>query len=451
MVKKILRVLRSPKLALGIFVYLVLFAGLATFIEGKTFARGPSEILAAFGLKSPYGSYWFIIPVFFLLLSTAFCSIARTKIALRRWRQMRGMTFDQLKKTGVDVGANADDRTKKSEKLLREYGFRTVQDNGQVHVMGRSLWALFASPFFHWMLVALIFVVLAGRLTRADGLMGVPVGQSRPFALQELVNPNVAPLYRWNKNPVRIGVSQLKVSYIVGGIQKGPTPLVTIYDSKGKALNSRLVYPNHTLSNSSLMVHYNDYGLALSVSLLDSNSKTLSQSTQLVDFDQSSSTGFTSSQFTLPANQGNPALNITLQLEPKLVDGKVVTTHFNEAQARITVTDATTGAATVNKVVTVGQSASLPDGNFLRFDELNYYARLSLVDDWSIPVIYVFCSLAVLGLSVALLTTPRVAYIGSSDDQVLVSLRFYRPTSVTTEEVLTELKAEESGEDVTQV
>jgi len=443
--KKILRILRSPKFVLGLLVYLAVFSGVMTSLVNKTFTSSTTATLGAFGLTNPFGSVWFLVPLLALLISTALCALTRTKVARSRARQVRGMDLEKLAKSGVDIGSYSQNQMLEIKRRLHAHGFRPLQgaerDDDSFQVSGRSLWALYASPFFHWMLVLLVVVILMGRMTRAEGMLPVPVDQRLAFSAQKLSQPRAGLLYRWSNNPVRIGVSQLKLHNNVGGVEMGTAPRVTIYDSTGKALAEGLVYSdNKALSQGSLTVHYIDYGMALTVSLRGSDKKTLSKTTQTVQLDPNSPTGYTASTLTVTSAQGN-VLRAVIQLEPRRVNGKVVTAHFNQAQANVRVTDATTGQVVADKLVDVGQAVALPDGTSLRFDNLNYYALLTVVDDWSITFIYLCSILAIIGASCALLTSPRVAFVGvTKEKRIVVVLRFYRPSSITTEELLAELQ-----------
>jgi hypothetical protein len=51
---------------------------------------------------------------------------------------------------------------------------------------------------------------------------------------------------------------------------------------------------------------------------------------------------------------------------------------------------------------------SLPSGDSLRLDALDYYARLSIVDDGSIPLLYVALALAMVGLTMAVMVRQQI-------------------------------------------
>jgi cytochrome c biogenesis protein ResB len=60
----------------------------------------------------------------------------------------------------------------------------------------------------------------------------------------------------------------------------------------------------------------------------------------------------------------------------------------------------------------------------LRFDEAGRYARLSVVDDWSVYVMYALLGIAIAGLSVAILVPRRTAWVllEQTDDGVALRL-----------------------------
>ena len=64
---------------------------------------------------------------------------------------------------------------------LRDLGVRTKR-SGQVLRAVSHPWSVSGSPIFHWALLALIVLILVSTLQRSEGLMGVAVGQTKPDA-----------------------------------------------------------------------------------------------------------------------------------------------------------------------------------------------------------------------------------------------------------------------------
>jgi hypothetical protein len=89
----------------------------------------------------------------------------------------------------------------------------------------------------------------------------------------------------------------------------------------------------------------------------------------------------------------------------------------------------------IDQIVEQGGSVTLTWGDRLRVGEVGYYARLSVVDDWSIQLLYAGLGVALLGLTLTAFARQQAviaAAVEGADGVVLtVSLRLWRnaPTS----------------------
>jgi hypothetical protein len=69
------------------------------------------------------------------------------------------------------------------------------------------------------------------------------------------------------------------------------------------------------------------------------------------------------------------------------------------------------GADARDAVLVPGDTITLPGDVLVTIEQLTSYARLSIVQDWSVSVIYLLFVLAVVGLTLALFVTPRTLWV----------------------------------------
>ncbi len=93
-------------------------------------------------------------------------------------------------------------------------------------------------------------------------------------------------------------------------------------------------------------------------------------------------------------------------------------------------TSAEDGAEVASGRVGLNQGVGLPDGSTVRFVGIDHYARLSVVDDWTVPLLYIVLLIAVLGVTVALLGRQRLIVVAAHESEsgtvVSVTLRAWR-------------------------
>jgi hypothetical protein len=133
----------------------------------------------------------------------------------------------------------------------------------------------------------------------------------------------------------------------------------------------------------------------------------LTETRALSDFDPEAANGMTSARFSLDGGStGAGALDVSVAIEADR-DGREVLLQMPKRKvAKVTVT----GPATYKQEATlaVGQTLVLPGGQLLRLVDIVYYARLSVVDDWSVYPIYALFVIAGIGSSLAVFTPYRV-------------------------------------------
>jgi cytochrome c biogenesis protein ResB len=101
------------------------------------------------------------------------------------------------------------------------------------------------------------------------------------------------------------------------------------------------------------------------------------------------------------------------------------------------------GVTVVDRVVAPGQDLALPSGDTLRITGVSYYARLQVVDDWTILLLYAVLAVAVIGLAVTVLARQQIvlATVIEGPDGATVAMRvsLWRNASSTRDEIETEL------------
>ncbi|HET6350962.1 MAG TPA: cytochrome c biogenesis protein ResB [Coriobacteriia bacterium] len=439
MLRRALRFLESPRLAIVLLVYLASASAIATMA-----AQGAQR-------SAVYSAWYFVGPALLLLGSTAACAMRRTRVSAARLKQVRALepeTAARLaRQRGRDVGtAQGEGSLGAAAVALRELGFRQARVQGRVVVAQSSAWALMASPVFHWLLVSLLIVVLFGRMARAEGLMGVPVGGERPNIAASYGVIDAGALYRWPSAPLRIAVPSFEVDYVSDGIDRGPTPFVKLLSADGSVLAAGKVYPNNALTHNGVMIHASDYGLSPKISLVTPGGEVVATQQLIADFDPNAALRIAPAETVLTDAAGKASVRLSVQLYPERRSGRVVKLVPKSPKALLVATDAENGSELGRATVTRGGALQLEQGS-VRFDSVGYYARISVVDDRSVGALYFLFFAAIAASAVALLTTPRFAVVAVDEAGVVrVHVRFYRPSAVTPADVYDALRSVLGGD-----
>jgi len=385
---RVLRLLRSRKLAFALFLLVAAWS-----------------LVGALGFEGAYSSPVLYALVTLLFSSTVACAWERTQVAVRR----------AMRKGHISPGML--DRLKERPRIMIEVPSVERSDPGSVmKVIARELqrlrlrpsagprlleasssrWGLVGSPLFHWSLAALILVIALGQLTRAEGLMGIPVGSSRPDVAESYGVLDEGPFYAGHTG-FRIEVTDMVFDYTTDGVNRGAAPVVSLYD--GEALvTSQRVYPNSPLRHGPLLIHMDDYGLAPVVVLLGADGLEHARQELIVDFDDSTPEGVAPVELELTGPEEEPvAVTLQLALPPGTADvGRI----------EVAVTDPDDGSTSTSSVGR-GEPVPLPGGEQFMVEDVGYYARISIADDWSVPFIYALFTLSVLSMTVAILVPHR--------------------------------------------
>lgn len=413
-------------------------------------------VARALGLHQAFTAPFFVAAVVLLGVSTAICAWRRTKVAITRARVLRDAARSDSAsiKRHHDIEVACDPSLTTAEALdisaetLQRLGARAARDADVVRDVS-PWWTVAGSPVFHWALLAMIVVILVGNLLRAEGLMGLAVGQSKADAAASYGVVHTGPLHSWHSVSRIIRLDGFEPDYQTGGIDRGPTPSVSVLDSKGSVLKAQRVYPNHTLKTGSLTIYPSDYGLAGWLTMQPAAGAKASAGVVLMDFSSETTEGTAPLDVINDTDSSNSTpYRIYVSVPLDRTAAGPVNRLPAQPVARVIVTD-TSSHIVYSAFVHPKEQVTLPSGSTLRLDNITYYARLQVVDDWSVALFYAGLVVALVGLAIATLTRQQVVlatFVESGDGPtVVVSLRLWRNSSTSRSEIEAELGRALSG------
>jgi len=449
----------------GFATWLLAFAGLWSMAATVVPQGGSSDPLVAawaakypliepmvrtVGLHQAFSSPVFGACVVALFLSTTLCAWQRTRAAMHRGRALgKAALADQRSVIeSHDLEIPCDPALSKPEVLaiageaLGELDIRTKRRGDVLSAVSPS-WAVVGSPVFHWALVALIAVIFASNLQRSDGLMGVAVGQTKPDAPASYGSLNTGPLHDWRGVRRSIRVDAFDLQFETGGMDRGPTPTVSVLDGEGRVLKTQRVYPNQQLKTGSLSIYPNAYGLSAALSMVDSSGVETQRLVQLVDFSEAAPEGTVpAGLIAISGDDGNAELKVAVTVPLDGASGRFYKALPEDPAARVVVTSMD-DESLVDRIVRPGEEVALPIGGSLRVDSIGYYARLKVVDDWSTIPLYACLAAATIGLTIAFVTRQQIVLAtiidGPEGARLAVRLRLWRNESASRSAVEREL------------
>jgi hypothetical protein len=167
------------------------------------------------------------------------------------------------------------------------------------------------------------------------------------------------------------------------------------------------VYPNNPLRAGPLLIHNSDYGLSVAIEALDESGAVVGRTNQVLDFDESTTSGTGIAVFDVNDGASHVA-SVAIEVAARDLKGDLPRLLPPEPSVLVTVDDPAGGS--VRQDVRRGGTARLTQGWSLRVTDVGYYARLSVVRDWSVPWIYGVLVVAILGLMQAVLTPYRAVW-----------------------------------------
>ena len=408
----------SAPLVVGLLAFVGVWSLLATLV-----AQGPissheitawaaahpaaESVVRVFGLHHAFTSYLFLAAVGLLSVSTVICSWRRTKVALRRMRVLRDAARADASAIAekhdieivCDAALNDAEVLSIASATLGELGIRTSNRDGALRAVSAP-WTVWGSAVFHWALVLLIATVLGGQLMRSEGSISLAVGESKPNARGSYTDLHSGLLHGWSGEHRSVRLDGLEPDYNLGGIDRGAVPTVALLDGAGKVLVRQRIYQNKMLHDGSLAINAPGLGLAVTLAFLDSYGTEVDRSVQYVDFSQATTGGtvpVSAIQNRDPSGRVRMTMYATVPLEGTLG-------HYNEwipksPRARVRIASPT-GATLFSGSAAPGKIMDLPGGSKLKVVGIDWYSRLSLVDDPTIPLIYAAMVIATIGLTI---------------------------------------------------
>ncbi|MBE0476951.1 MAG: cytochrome c biogenesis protein ResB [Coriobacteriia bacterium] len=417
------RRLRSRRLAVGLILALAAYSALATAVPpDATPSWAAHPAIRLLGSERPFASPLFLLLAAALTLSTSACSWERTAAALRRARGLGIVTPGALRclraapALPVPASAGPGETLQRAEEALRGLRLRTKRGPRMVEaVAGRA--GLLGSPLFHWSLTMLFVVLAFGRLTRAEGQMGVPVGGWREDVRESYGILDEGPLHGADSG-VRVGVTEFTADFTdEHGVSRGPAPVVRL-SRGGEVFAEQRVYPNRPLRHGSFMVHSTDgYGLSAWISVEGPEGETIDSVQTISDFDTARPSG--TSPTVLSLTVGGEELTVRVSPVARAVwlgERRTLSRELPRSPRLSVHISPSRESASRDVEIGPGEAVGLPGGYRLRFERLTHYARLSVVDDWSVAPIYALFGTAAAGLALALLVPFRSVRLLLSED-----------------------------------
>ncbi len=402
---RLLTLLRSRRLASWLLVGITVYAWVSTLVPlewagAAAIAKWDVEhpalagIVALLGLHQAYSNPVFIIAVVLVTASTTACAWERSRFALRAWRARGAASEGALRRLRnsptivVDLPGDVGEQRALDATASAIGAMRMKVRRGGSLVDGSSgAVGLMGSPLFHWALVALFVCVGLGRLTRYEGAVRVPVGETVEDARASYML-NAGPLSGAAFTGVGIKVDRVDPALTVDGVARGATPFVSIIKD-GKAIVGHWVYANNPLRYGPLLIHATDSGRAVLGTLLSTGNGGGDEPLVLF-FPPGFSSTLTSSRYQLTPPGATP---LTLDVAPA-----------TGSRVAVAVVGGSQGAT---RTVGVGQSVTLAEGLTLRVDALTAYAQLQVANDWSVPWIYAIFVAGSLGSALTVFVRPR--------------------------------------------
>lgn len=402
--RRVYRFLRNPRRAILLLAFV-----------------GAWMVLGAVGYADAFSHPIFLAALVWLGASTAVCAWERTGRMLHVWRARGTLTPAQLDRLRAadPIALNpapensAESVLDRAAATLRRRGLR-VRKGPRLIEASSGVWALAGSPLFHWSLVVLIVLIPLGRLSRSEGMIGVVEGSARVDEAASYGTLEQGPL-NTGFSGLEIGVRpDMTLELVEDGIARGAAPTVTVA-ADGVELVAQQVYPNHPLRHGSLMIHMDDFGLGVLYALEDASGASL-PGQAILDFADEDRSAAVPSVAAYVDDSG--ATVATFTISAANTGGA-----SDSADRRITIAVERPGASDLTTVAAAGDLLDLGDGWLLRVEHLGYYARLSVVDDWSVYWMYLFFVLAMVSVSVSVLVPHRIVHVLYDDSGQVPVLR----------------------------
>jgi cytochrome c biogenesis protein ResB len=456
------KLLSSARTATWLLAVLGVWSGVATLIpQGDATTKTVASWAAAnpvielpvrlLGLHQAFSSVVFTLLVVALGLCTAVCAWRRTRAATRRAHALSEAAASNesfvAARHDLEIvcrpGLVPSEVISAASDALKPLGVRAKR-RGNLLSEVSPVWSVWGSPVFHWGLLIILLALLFGGLQRSEGMMQVPVGQAKADAPASYESIHFGPLRDWRVVQRSIRVDGFSPNLRTGGIDRGPTPVVTVLDSAGAVLKTQEVYPNRPLQIGSLTIHPSDYGLVAGVSRISSAGVETGRAYALIDFSQNATDGTVpaAGYLSLSDASGKPEFKVFITVLLPGKPGQFLQDLPADPMARIVVTRLD-GTAVIQRIVAPGQNVPLPTGGSLHLGYLGYSAQIVVVDDSSVPFLYVGLFVSLVGLAITVFSRQQIFLAvpmeGPDGVKIAVTVRMWRNASSSRSEIEAEL------------
>lgn len=434
---KLGRILRSRRLALWLLVALMLYAAVATLVpqggvgsdEVKQWtAEHPrlAPLVRSVGFHQAYSLPPFLAMVTLLVASTGFCAAERTRHAIRLVRR-RGRrvvapkALERLRsgdgpRVPVPPDLSPEEALDRAAARLSALRLAPSRD-GRALVATAGHWGMIGSAVFHWAVTTLIVVIAVGQASQASGRMGLVLGDPTPDAHTSYDPVREGPLYGERHSGLDFVAEALVPKYVVDGVDRGPTPLIAVYD-RGRLIVRQHVYPNNPIRIYPLLVHREDFGLAAVLAVEDPAGRRLSEQKFLFELDPARESGTVPMEFDLLDAGGEAAMVAVAELHADRIGSALSAALPKDPRVDIEARPVASTGPSLKATLRPRRAMSLPAGYRLRLLKVSHYVYIAITDDWSDLWIYGLSVVAVIGLSVALAAPRRgvIAAVVDTDD-----------------------------------
>lgn len=440
MLRRLTRRLRSPRVAVGLIVAVLVYAAASTVVPrgaagspdvAQWAVRHPfGEVVArAFGMHAGFSSAVFLTLATFLALSTALCSWERTERARRLTSGSQDLTSAEAERlrarpdAAIPLGELADPAEARSlaEAALTAEGLR-VRSGPRLVEGVAAAWGAWGSPVFHWSLTLLMVTLALGQATRAEGWVGLPLGETVRDALASYIEIARGPLFADRFTGLSLRADELLADYRTGTVSRGPVPLVTVLRGTSP-LTSQLVYANNPLRLGALTVHMTGTGLVAALSVESTSGQLVRRDPFMLQYGSYGATTSVPVEYTMLSEAGEPLMDLRIRVPVPLGrDGLPVAQVPTSPVSIIETAAAGTGRYGRPVTLELGQATPLPRGQYLRFVGADDWVKVTVVNDWSVPFIYGLMVLAWVGMGVSMFVAPRRVLVGIVDGDEGLSL-----------------------------
>ena len=294
---------------------------------------------------------------------------------------------------------DADSAATAASAVLARFRLRIRSSGGVMIGTGRP-YGVAGSALFHWALVGVFVLAGFGHLVRYEGYANARVGESVRDAEDSYGSTVTKGAFVGDDfSGLTLGLADIDLGLEHNGVDRGSAPLVVLSDGDGE-IKRQWVYPNNPLRYGSLVVHNAGIHPVFLGSIQADDSTATAQVVLYFDFESRDP-----QQFVLTDASGG---TITAAVAP--MGGQQVAVLVGDQSAENTQTAG------------VGESVELAPGKRLTVDELTYAAQLHVVNDWTVPWLYVMFGLGILGVSAAVFIPTRSVWMTvAENNEVLPS------------------------------